>query len=62
MKSLAQQIAQCEGLIGTKDINEKTDSFLTKVVNVTKARNGDTTWLSSGQVEWIEDIYDRHFA
>ena len=62
MKSLKQKIDQCEGLIGTKDINDSTAAFLTKVVNVTKARNGDTTWLSSGQVEWIEDIHDRHFA
>lgn len=62
MKSLKQKIDQCEGLIGTKDISASTDAFLTKVVNVTKAKNGDTRWLTSGQVEYIESVWEEHFA
>ena len=62
MKSLKQKIDQCAGLIGTRDINSRTDEFLSKVVNGCARHGGDTTWLSSKQVEWIDDIYERHFA
>lgn len=62
MKSLAQKIAQLEGLIDTKDVNEKTNAFLVKVCQGCKDRRGDTRWLTPGQVEWLDDIYERHFA
>ena len=62
MKSLGAKIQQLEGLIDTKDVNEKTNAFLVKVVQGWKDRHGDTRWLSSGQVEWLDDIYKRHFG
>ena len=62
MKSLGAKIQQLEGLIDTKDVNEKTNAFLVKVVQGCKDRHGDTRWLSSGQVEWLDDIYKRHFG
>ena len=62
MKSLAQKIAQLEGLIDTKDVNENTNAFLLRVCRGMKGKNGDTRWLTEKQVEWLEDIYERHFA
>jgi hypothetical protein len=61
VKSLWQKIQQLEGLIDTKDVNAETNRFLEKVVRVCKERSGDTTWLTDGQVEWLDDIYERHF-
>lgn len=62
MKSLAQKIAQLEGLIDTKDVDVKTNGFLLKVCRGVKDRKGDTRWLTEKQVEWLDDIYNRHFA
>mgnify|MGYP001614793807 CR=1 FL=1 len=62
MKSLAQKIAQLEGLIDTKDVDVKTNGFLLKVCRGVKDRKGDTRWLSEKQVEWLDDIFERNFA
>lgn len=61
MKSLAQKIKQCEGLIGTRDVTDWEGEFLQSVVDRSSAGE-DTTRLSPKQVEVVERIYSKHFA
>lgn len=62
MKSLAQKLAQCEGLIDTTDLNPFENGFLKGVTDTVRERGGDTTRLSEKQVDVIERIYGKHFA
>lgn len=61
MKSLAQMIAQCEGLLGTKDVTEWESEFLQNIVERTD-HGKDTHSLTGRQVQIVERIYDKHFA
>ena len=56
MKSVAQMIAQLEGLLGTKDLTEWEAGFVETLVE----RNGSA--LSDKQTEIMERIYRKHFA
>jgi sulfur relay (sulfurtransferase) DsrC/TusE family protein len=56
MKSVAQMIAQLEGLLGTKDLSEWEQGFVETLVK----REGKN--LSDKQVEIMERIYGKHFA
>lgn len=61
MKSIGQKLQQCEGLIGTKDVNDWESEFLG---NVLERSNGgkDTTKLTAKQIEVVERIYNRNFS
>lgn len=61
MKSLGTKIQQCEGLLGTKDVNEWQDNFLRNMLDLTNG-GADTTRLSPKQAAIVEQIYERHFA
>jgi hypothetical protein len=61
MKSIAQKLQQCEGLIGTKDVTDWESEFLGSVLE--RSNGGkDTTTLTTRQVDVIEGIYRRNFA
>lgn len=61
MKSIGQMIQQIEGLLGTEDISDWEDEFITSVVE--RTNQGTTTGtLTPKQIEQIERIYKRHFA
>jgi hypothetical protein len=61
MKSLAQMIKQCSGLIGTKDATDWESDFLRSVVD--RSGNGEyTPRITEKQAEVIERIYKKHFA
>lgn len=61
MKSLAQKIKQCAGLIGTTDVTAWESDFLQSVVD--RSNDGaDTTRLSDKQAEVVERIFGKHFA
>lgn len=62
MKSLWQKIQQLEGLVDTPDVDDQTNAFLKKVAGRCHGNAGDTRWLTEKQVQWLEDIYERHFA
>lgn len=56
MKSVAQMVAQLEGLLGTADLSEWEQGFVETLVE----RNGKG--LSDRQIEIMERIYRKHFA
>lgn len=56
MKSTAQKLEQCSGLIDTKDVTPWENEFLSSVC----ARGPDR--LTDKQVEVLERIYSKHFA
>lgn len=59
--SIGTMIKRISGLLGTKDLTEWEQGFVSGAVE--KTRNGDqTTGLSPKQVEIIERIHDKHFA
>lgn len=59
--SLNTMIAQCEALIDTKDVNEKDNEFLTNIVQ--RTRSGQfVSLLTEPQIDWIERIWQQHFA
>lgn len=61
MKSIAQMIEQCEGLIDTKDVSAWENSFLKSIKNQA-ADGSNTPRLSDKQVEVLDRIYNKHFA
>jgi hypothetical protein len=61
VKSLAQKIKQCEGLIGTSDLSAWEAEFMQSVVDRSSG-GADTTRLSAKQVEVVERIFGKHFA
>lgn len=61
MKSIGAKIDQIEGLLGTTDLSEWEDDFVTNVVK--KTHGGEvTTGLSEKQIEIIDRIYKKHFG
>lgn len=61
MKPIASVLRALNGLVGTKDLNGWEDSFVRSVVEAA-GPNFDTTPLSEGRVEKIEQIYLKHFS
>lgn len=60
-KTIGQKIKQIEGLLGTKDVNEREAEFIENMVE--RSNNGTrTSHLTSPQVIWIEKIWKRHYA
>lgn len=64
MVSLQQKLKQLSGLIDTKDIDEKTNQFLKNVCHKGQAAAvaGQVTKFTDPQIEWIENVWDRHFS
>lgn len=62
MKSLAQKLEQCEGLLGTKAVNDFETKWLSDNVRRYRASNRSTSWMSDRQIDVLEQIYDKHFA
>jgi hypothetical protein len=59
--SLSAKVRQVTGLAGTITVDAKTSSFLESIEALT--RDGlDTSMLSDGQIQWIDRIFDEHFA
>jgi hypothetical protein len=61
MKSLGAKIKQITGLPDSDLASEKEIAFVSSLPRKTND-GADTTRLSAAQVEWIDDIYDRHFG
>ena len=60
MKSTKQKIAQCAGLIGTKDITPWEDQFLRDVQERTPTDGIHE--LSEKQMAVLDRIHSKHFA
>lgn len=60
MKSTAQKIQQCEGLLGTKDLSGWEEGFLRNIVAAQS--EGDAAVLSEKQLVVLDRIYEKHFA
>lgn len=61
MASINTMVKQCAGLLGTPDVNEWEQRFITDVKERTS--NGDnTSMLTEKQVESLERIWRKHFS
>ena len=60
-KSIRQKIQQLEGLLGTRDITEWEETFISDMVKKIKA-DDRTSKLSSKQVDIIDRIHGKHFV
>lgn len=60
MKSLGQKLEQLSGLLGTRDLSEWEEGFVSNVTE--RCRDGDTRQLTEKQAEVVERIYAKHFA
>lgn len=60
MASLNVMVKKCAGLIGTKDVTDWEDDFLTSIAKQTK-EGDDTTKLSEKQIDVIQRIHDKNF-
>lgn len=61
MASTNTMLAQCSGLIGTKDITDWEDDFLTSLWQRSEQGKRPDK-LSARQVEILERIYKKHFG
>lgn len=59
--SIGAKIKQLAGLIGTKDVTDWEDEFLSDVVGRT-AEGDRTSMLSEKQIEVIDRLYRKNFA
>lgn len=59
--SIGSMVKQIAGLSGTKDVDERTSRFIEDMVERT-GNGARTSHLTEKQVEWIEDIFKRHFG
>ena len=60
MASLNTMVKRCEGLVGTKDVSDWEDDFLTNIVRVTKGGE-DTSKLTEKQIDVLTRIHDKNF-
>lgn len=63
--STQSMIEMVEGLLGTKDLNDREEDFITSVCNQYRSRtnkNKSVDFLSDKQRDWLERIWKRHFA
>jgi len=60
MLSTQAKIMRLEGLLGTLDINEREESFI-ETLQYHLAR-GTVGQLTEPQLNWLERLYERHFA
>lgn len=60
MASINNMVKKCSGLLGTKDVNDWEERFLSDICERTD--DGDnTSMLTERQVESLERIYSKHF-
>ena len=60
-KSIRQKIQQLEGLLGTKEISQWEETFISDMVKKIKL-DDRTSKLSSKQVDIIDRIHGKHFV
>ena len=60
MLSLGAKLMQIAGLAGTADVDERTSQFIDDMLKRTGGGKR-TSHLSEKQVQWIENIHERHF-
>lgn len=61
MLTVGAKIKQIAGLAHTQDVSERDSQFIESIVE--QSSNGTrTSHLSEKQVDWIEDIHERHFG
>lgn len=61
MASINNMVKQCSGLLGTNDVNDWEERFLSDICERTD--DGDnTSMLTEKQVESLERIWRKHFA
>ncbi len=60
MKSTQQKIQQLEGLLGTPSLNERDEGFVRTLQR--HRENGTTGQLTDPQIDWMDDLWRRHFA
>jgi hypothetical protein len=61
MTSIGNMIKRIDGLRGTKDITPREEKFIGNIVNLTNTGE-NTSDLSEARIEWITDIFNKHFA
>lgn len=62
MKSIDQMLQRLSGLLGTDDLTDWEQEFLSSVIARVHANHGDTTRLSERQVDVVERLFNKHFA
>jgi hypothetical protein len=61
MASLNTMVKRVSGLADTRDVSQRENDFIKNIVRQTS--DGDnTTSLTEKQVEWLEDLHDKHFG
>lgn len=61
MASINTMVKQCSGLLGTHDVNDWEERFLSDICE--RTNDGDnTSMLTEKQVEVLERIWRKHFA
>lgn len=61
MPSVGAMLAQLEGLLGTEDLSEWEQKFVSNCL-VQSDQGQHTPKLSGKQVEKIEQVWEKHFA
>ena len=61
MASITTMVRQCAGLVGTKDVNDWEDNFLSGLCERTQDGK-NTTSLTEKQIEVVERIWRKNFA
>ncbi len=59
--SIGQMVQRLSGLIGTKDVSDWEDDFLSDMLASTNC-GSKTSHLSEKQVDIIEKLHRKHFA
>lgn len=60
MTSTQSKIERLSGMLGTKDLNEREASFVQKLHD--QAQVGHVSRLSDPQLDWLTDLYNKHFG
>ena len=59
--SIGAQIKQLGGMVDTPDLNDRENGFVKNMVD--RTGNGqNTTDLTERQVDWLADLYKKHFG
>jgi hypothetical protein len=58
--STTQMIQKLSGLLGTKDLNDWEQQFVTSLQ--TRMNAGEVTKLSDKQVERLDELHSKHFS
>jgi hypothetical protein len=61
MKSLWHKIEHLHGMVDTIDLTEQESAFV-RNVHRRCLPTGDTRILTEKQVQWLEDLHERHFG